>query len=179
MSEQISKWFDGELPEPEREQALRRCLASEEARAAFVAYQTISDVLRHGRPGESARRQAIFAALAAEPTVLAPAAAIRVGEERTADPSKVHWMETRRFRAGFAAAASIATVSAVAWIGFADRTPRPSEMASVRAPAVRGAITATAASMPMPAHVQDYIAVHRQVVNPDAMVPVRAHVGVR
>lgn len=76
MSLDISQMMDGELDED----AARRLLASlrddDQARTTWEQYHIIGDALRGtaGVPGRHALQQRVFAALAQEPTVLAPPA---------------------------------------------------------------------------------------------------------
>jgi negative regulator of sigma E activity len=187
MKENISRWMDGDLSMAESEQTMKRVLASEDLRDEFIQYTVIGDAMRGGDVGAAARRRDIFAALAAEPTVFVPGAAspalaaARAEEDMRRAPALV---ESGRFRMGFAAAASAATVAVVGWIGFQDRTA-PSSVASAGAPVLvaqsanlRGATPASVhaplgAGLPaIPVAVNDYLAVHRQVPSGDMMIPV-------
>jgi hypothetical protein len=142
--------------------------------------------MRGADVGASQRRAAIFAALADEPTVFVPGAAttaLRAAQSKAEVRRGRGLVDSPRFRAGFAAAASVVTVGVVGWIGFQDRltpqittaqaTQNVAQSANVNVQAV--ALTVSPATRELPANVRDYIAVHRQIPNADLIVPV-AHV---
>lgn len=108
MREDISSLMDSEFQadrESENERSgtlLERMARDEEARDTWATYHLIGDALRGDgdhRPGMQSR---IFARLAEEPTVLAPRVA--------------RFPSLRSARVGMAVAASVATLSVVAWM---------------------------------------------------------------
>ena len=124
----ISRLMDGEVDEAEFE----RCLAgmrSDEARETWMCYHVIGDSLRgaQGISGDFTVR--LRAALADEPTVLAP----QPRRPRTSEPATFAW----------AVAATLAAVTVVGWTAFSmvDVPPnaiaKAREAASVRAAQVR------------------------------------------
>jgi len=133
MGANISRLMDGEVDDVEFERCVKE-LRSGEAMEAWMCYHVIGDSLRgaHGisAQGVSAQFSARFrTALAAEPTVLAPARE-RI---RSSQPATFAW----------AVAATIAAVTVVGWTAFSmvDVPPtavaKAREAASVRAAQVR------------------------------------------
>lgn len=121
--ERISAFMDGELGEDEVDGQVRR-LKSDEHAADWATYHLIGDVLRGERTHLSADFTARFrAALAEEPTVLAPPSAA---------PRKrsLQWY-------AMSAAASVAGIAVVGWLAFvqqpggADGTGGGSSVAAV------------------------------------------------
>ncbi len=152
MNQEISAWMDGEAGPHESESALRKCCASEEALRTWQAYHLIGDALRGQSPSGTQTASRVMAALAQEPTVLAPRA-------RAASAARI----------GLAAAASVATVAVVGWIGVQGglSTP-PATVAKAPAKAaepVLAVVTPPAAQPPI--DVQDYLVAHRQLPSPD------------
>ena len=78
MNDKISTLLDGELDREEAVETIRHLGADAQRRLTWDSYHLIGDVLRGEDLGEMARRrkstEALFAKLAAEPTVIAPAA---------------------------------------------------------------------------------------------------------
>lgn len=148
MTQDVSELMDGELRSPEAERAIRRCCGEEVARDDWRAYHVIREVM-HGDPSAAgASTGRILEAIRAEPTVLAPrrvaAAAVRYA---------------------LAAAASVATIAVVAWIGLQGEAPSSANLAASVAPApVAAAPVPVAEAVP---GIQDYVVVHRQVPAPD------------
>ncbi|MFN8697075.1 MAG: sigma-E factor negative regulatory protein [Burkholderiales bacterium] len=158
MNEKISELMDGEL---ERDDALRliRQLAADEARRdVWDDYHLIGDTLRGEVAGEAERlrasREAIFARLAAEPTVLAPHAIPQPKVEK-------------RTRIALAMAASVVAVSAVAIVGFKQQggVVAPVQLVQQGAPKPIANAPLSASEV----RVNDYLAIHRQFANPDAL----------
>jgi len=147
MTQDVSELMDGELRSPEADRAISRCCGDEGARDDWRAYHVIREAM-HGDAaigGASTRR--ILDAIRAEPTVLAP--------RRVAAAA---------LRYALAAAASVATIAVVAWIGLQGEAPSSANLAASVAPA------ATAAP-PLPVSeavpgIQDYVVAHRQVPAP-------------
>jgi sigma-E factor negative regulatory protein RseA len=154
MTQELSSLMDGELDPAEAERAIRSCCGNDELKLKWQAYHLIGEAMRgEGAPaGASTRR--IMAALAGEPTVLAPRRRLTASAGRIA----------------FAAAASLATVAVVGWIGLQERggAPGPS-MARQQAPA-QGPVVASNV-VPLQ-NVNEYVVVHRQMPNADFYRPV-------
>jgi sigma-E factor negative regulatory protein RseA len=161
MNQEISSLVDSELDTQESERAIKACCGSEELKQAWVAYHVIGEVMR----GEGAARRTstarLMAALEKEPTVLAPGRAPRRAGQGA-------------MRVAFAVAASVATVSVVAWIGLQGRQDA-APVTVAKAPTATeaaGAGSVVPRSAGVPIAVNDYLTVHRQVPSPDAYLPV-------
>jgi len=155
MKQEISAWMDGEAEPHEAERALRACCAGEEATRTWQAYHLIGETLRGGAPASLRTAERVFAALAAEPTVLAPRA-------RGASVARI----------ALAAAASVATVAVVGWIGLqgtGSNAPATMAKAPAKAEPVLAANVPPAAQPPI--DVQDYLVAHRQMPSPDLYRP--------
>lgn len=149
MNENISRLMDGELDDVE----LERCLAamkSDEALDTWACYHAIGDHLR-GTPGAASGFGSRFAAaLAAEPTVLAPQRA-----QRNAQPATFAW----------AVAATLAAVTVVGWTAFSMVDVPPTAVAKAREAATVRAAQVTPASQ-LPA---DYLIAHQEYSPATAM----------
>ena len=170
MTQEISSLMDGELESHASEQAIRTC-ATEEGARTWHDYHLISDALRHGAARPSRVAERVKAALAAEPTVLAPRSRVE-----------------RVTRVALAAAASVATVAVVGWIGFTGTSTAPTTPTLVKteptgpalttvaitAPASTSTSATSAAPAPAPASVdvQHYLAAHRQTASSEFYRPV-------
>jgi negative regulator of sigma E activity len=143
MNENISRLMDGELDDVEFERCCDE-LKADGALQAWVCYHMIGDHLRgaHGlAPGFAAR---FAAALAAEPTVLAPARRT----QRTAQPATFAW----------AVAATLAAVTVVGWTAFSMVEVPPNAIAKAReAASVRAAQVKPPADVPA-----DYLIAHQE-----------------
>lgn len=147
VEDRISALFDGELGDEEAKRALGR-LGEAESRA-WAEYSLIGDVLRGchtERPDLGAR---IRAALADEPTVLAP-----MPVKAATEPRQVYWM------------AAAAAVTAIAWTVL-SLAPQPESGTSVPV-AAAGIPVAQAANTAVQAYLdahQDYA--YAVVAEPD------------
>lgn len=152
MTQELSSLMDGELDGPEAERIIRSCFGNEELKQKWQAYHVIGDALRGDTPCGAASTRRIMDALASEPTVLAPRRIAAASAGRIA----------------FAAAASVATVAVVGWIGLQDRATSEAPVVASAAPAA----TQQAAPAVMPLqHVNEYLVAHRQLPNPDFYRP--------
>ncbi len=152
MSQEISTLMDGELDSDEAARAIRALCASDDRRERWTTYHLIGDAMRGDAGGRAARAQRIFDALEREPTVLAPRRPL----------------STRTGRIAFAAAASVATVAVVGWIGVQQgRSTGADTLARGAAPAS----SQPAIALPEPKLVNDYLVVHRQVPNAEFYRP--------
>jgi sigma-E factor negative regulatory protein RseA len=154
MTQDLSTLMDGELDGQEAERALRNCCGNEELKLKWQAYHLIGDALRGECPCRRAATDRIMAAIRDEPTVLAPR----------------RRMSGSAGRIAFAAAASVATVAVVAWIGMQDRGAPDSPLLATSTP-VAPAAAPLVASAAGPLNVNDYMVVHRQVPNADFYLP--------
>lgn len=163
MTQDISSLMDGELEAQEAERAIRSCCASEEHKDIWYLYHVIGDTMRGQAPRDMAKRASLLAKLEKEPTVLAPRRRI---------------MESPVARIAFAAAASVATVGVVSWIGMqggAPGTATPVVVKNAPVPTFTqpvAAKTTAPAAAPSTVDVQDYLAAHRQIPSPEAYRPV-------
>ncbi len=109
--------------------------------------------------------EAIFAQLAAEPTVFAPAAARNLAQQvRRAKPSAVH----QKTRFALAMAASVVTVSAIGVIAFKQQQGSvASAVVAQQTPAKQAQALADGSASEI--RVNDYLLVHRQFANPGAL----------
>ncbi|HEY1288182.1 MAG TPA: sigma-E factor negative regulatory protein [Burkholderiales bacterium] len=151
MKDRISVLMDGELDDRSAAQAIDALAdgsqAEGEAREAWRTYHLISDALGKSRMLSAGFSARVAAALAAEPTVLAP--------RRLTVPR-----EPRRW---LALAAGVAAVSLVGWLGFAPQQagvpPVAQAPKATLAPAV--AKEANAAVVPLPSGTNDYLLAHQ------------------
>lgn len=152
MTQELSSLMDGELDGPEAERIIRSCFGNEELKQKWQAYHVIGDALRGDAPCRAASTRRIMDALASEPTVLAPRRIAAASAGRIA----------------FAAAASVATVAVVGWIGLQDRATSQDRVMASTAPSA----TQQAAPVVMPLqNVNEYLVAHRQLANPDFYRP--------
>jgi len=149
MTQELSSLMDGELEGREAERIIRSCCGNEELKQKWLEYHAIGDALRGDGAGRSAATARIMGAIAAEPTVLAPRRIAAASAGRIA----------------FAAAASVATVAVVAWIGLQERAaPGDNVIASAPPQAPAPAV------VPLQ-NVNEYLVAHRQLPNPDFYRP--------
>lgn len=160
MNEKISALMDGELDRSEAVSVIRTIGNDAERRECWDSYHLLRDALTGESTEALARRKqsrdCIFAALATEPTVLAPAAL-------RAQPIE------KRTRLALAMAASVVTVSAIAVVSMRQQTVAPATgtLATRTAPmnAAGQAALVPAATPANEVRVNDYLAIHRQYVN--------------
>lgn len=154
MTQELSTLMDGELDAHEAERAIRTVCGNEDLKQKWQEYHLIGDALRGGEPRRAAACRRIMAAIEEEPTVLAPRRRLPANAGRIA----------------FAAAASVATVAVVGWMGLQQgRVPDVSPALAKGGTAAQPAPVAVAAP---PAHVNEYLVVHRQLPNADFYRPV-------
>lgn len=106
--EQISRWMDGDIAPNEIELAMKT-LASDEVRYCWAELHFVGDCIRGLEPTRAGCADRIRAAIAAEPTVVAPT--LRVARERTLLASM------RKIGRGGRAWATAAAVAAVGFVG--------------------------------------------------------------
>jgi sigma-E factor negative regulatory protein RseA len=145
MKDRISVLMDGELDDRSAAQVIdalaNRSEAGSEAREAWRTYHLISDALGKSRMLSEGFSERVAAALAAEPTVLAPR---RLGAR-----------EPRRW---VALAAGVAAVSLVGWLGFAPQQA-PVQVAKAPTPVVPK--EAKPAVVALPSGTNDYLLAHQ------------------
>ena len=148
MTQEISALVDGEVHMAEVDGIIKACHQNEQHKDAWRCYHLIGETLRaehEHRPGLERR---ILSQLHSEPTVLAP-------RRRAWVPSVP--------RMALAAAASVATVSAVAWLALQQAPVSQPKMAVVIPPPV----VQPAASN----RVDDFVLAHREfTAAPDALI---------
>ena len=154
MKQDISSLMDGELDGPEAERAIRN-LESEEHKDTWNLYHAIGEAIRNQAPRSVERNAGVIERLRHEPTVLAPRRRV---------------LETTLGRVALAAAASVATIGIVSWIGIQGGAPGVSAPVVAKGAPASGikpvAATVTAPAV-QPADVQEYLTAHRQIPSSD------------
>mgnify|MGYP003521874146 CR=1 len=148
MTQEISALVDGEVDAADFDSIIKACHQNEQHKDAWRSYHLIGESLRAEHGQVVGLEQRILAQLQNEPTILAP-------RRRTWAPAFP--------RMALAAAASLATVSAVAWLAFQQTpTPQPQVIAASPPPA----------SQPVTPLVDDFVLAHREfTAAPDALIP--------
>ncbi|MDA8108172.1 MAG: RseA family anti-sigma factor [Betaproteobacteria bacterium] len=155
MRAKISALMDGELEGSELAASLAAIGARDgEAYEAWCLYHIVGDALCGTRPLSEAFNARFAQRLAAEPTVLAPAAA-------RAQPERRRWI-------ALSAAASIAAAALVGWLSLAPQggvgtAPVQIAQAPVRAapPMAVAAAAKAPARVPLPREADDYLLAHQ------------------
>jgi sigma-E factor negative regulatory protein RseA len=137
MKDRISALVDGELDERATGEAITQVGRDAEAAATWRTYHLIGDLLREDRMLSEGFGTRLAGRLAAEPTVLAPAAL-------AAEPRRRYLLP---------AAAVAAAVALVSWVGLAPQpeAPAPAPVAEAKAPAM----------VPLPSTANDYLLAHQ------------------
>ncbi len=148
--------MDGELGADEADRVIGTCCGNGQLKQKWQEYHLIGEALRGERPRLGSSTERIMDAIGREPTVLAP--------RRRAAPSTG--------RIALAAAASVATVAVVGWIGMQDSaTPSGPSLAKSAPAAVDAGPVAGANVVPLN-NVNEYMVVHRQLPNAQFYRPV-------
>ena len=163
MKSKISAMMDGELDTREVAEPLAALRGDENAAEAWRTYHLISDALRDTSPLSRDFTERVAARLAEEPTVLAPGAGPA--------PARSRWFELS------AAAASVAAVALVAWLGIGPpsvqnqapaplaKAPAAPQAAAVVRPVAQAQTAAKAkqepARIPLPVAADDYLLAHQ------------------
>ncbi|MFL6563701.1 MAG: sigma-E factor negative regulatory protein [Burkholderiales bacterium] len=146
MKDRISVLMDGELDDRSAAQVIDvlagRSEAGDDARDAWRTYHLISDALGKSRMLSAGFGERVAAALATEPTVLAPRRMRGAGEPR-------RWV---------ALAAGVAAVSLVGWLGFVPQQPAV-QVVKVSPPAPPK--EAKPAVVALPSGTNDYLLAHQ------------------
>ena len=139
----LSALMDGELDDKSAAEVLQALGSDREAVDAWRTYQLISDAMRQSRVLSEGFTTRVSARLAAEPTVLAPRAAVPMLQR-----------ESRRWVA-LSAAASLAAVALVGWLAFA---PPP----QVAQPVAQAPLAEPKPNIvPLPSQANDYLLAHQ------------------
>jgi sigma-E factor negative regulatory protein RseA len=149
MKDRISALMDGELDDRSAATAIEALESDGEARDTWRTYHLISDALGKSRMLSEGFSERVAAALAKEPTVLAP-------RRRPAG-------EPRRW---VALAAGVAAVSLVGWLGFAPQQSAVAPVPVAQAPlagtqAPKPPAVVPAAMVPLPSGTNDYLLAHQ------------------
>src|SRR5262245_10722235 len=148
MEDRISALMDGELDDRSAAVAIQALEGDGEAREAWRTYHLISDALGKSRILSEGFSSRVAAALAKEPTVLAP-------RRRPAG-------EPRRW---VALAAGVAAVSLVGWVGFAPQQIAVAPLAQAPGQSTQAPRTspqeARPAVVPLPSGTNDYLLAHQ------------------
>ncbi len=165
MTQDISSLMDGEAAPSEAERTIGACCASQDQKSTWYLYHAIGDTLRGQPPRRLEMPAGVIQSLSAEPTVLAP---------RAVKARALHG--TMFGRIALAAAASVATIGVVGWIGSqggpATEVPVVAKSTSAIQPVANKSTTAAAPATPPQLDVQDYLAAHRQLPSPELYRPV-------
>jgi sigma-E factor negative regulatory protein RseA len=159
MTLETSSLMDGELTRAEAEKAIRTCCATPGELDNWHLYHVIGDAMRGQVPRDLAYNNAIRAALDKEPAMI-----VR--------PKRV--LESSFARVSLAAAASVATIGIVGWIGSQGGAPAGVPVATVK-PGIQPAglsaaqpvSTTVVAPVAAPIDRTPYELAHRQVPRPD------------
>ena len=147
--DKISALMDGELDGGEAQQAMLRLKDNGEARDVWATYHVIGDAMRGDVVPAINVSQRVMAAVAQEPTVLAPRRSLRPGRPLTY---------------ALSAAASISAMAVVGWMAFSTgnvANPPPVEVARAVAPAVQP--EAQLVSSPSDGLMNEYLLAHQGV----------------
>ena len=155
MTQDISSLMDGELEPHEAERAIRACCAGQETAQTWQSYHLIGDVLRGGMPHPTGTAERVRKALEAEPAMIAR-------------PKRVY--ETTFGRVAMAAAASVATIGVVGWMGMGGQAPAGGGLVAKNPSAIQP-VANTVPALPA-ADMQDYVAAHKQLPSADLYRPV-------
>jgi sigma-E factor negative regulatory protein RseA len=180
--EQISALMDGELDDAK---FIAACagMKDEAACECWATYHLIGDALRQEGIAQPGFYDRFSAALAAEPTVLAPAAR-RAAQDARSLAHLTDAVRTRPWHYGMAVAASLAAVSLVGWFGVQEFSlgPALTEQAAaasrngVASIAVNAPATAALARRATPAALDPYLLVHQEFSPTTVMQGVRPYV---
>lgn len=151
-SQKISSWMDGD-----EQAAMPASLKTASGLETWQLYHLIGDALRTpelAQPLRSDFASRVSAAIALEPTVLAPTA--------SRAPEPVGWM--RRY--GLPSFAMAAAVASVVWVARPFFIP---EMSGINSQIAAGAQLNRVASRDDAASMQNYVSAHRQISGPTAV----------
>jgi len=161
--ERISALMDGELTDEEFAGRIQQ-LKSEEGAEDWRTYHLIGDVLRGDTMFSSGFADKVQAAVAAEPTILAPASVRK-------PPRSIQ-------RYAMAAAASVAGIAVVGWFALVNRDAVPVNVADGSPPAaVAGPVASGGAAVArVDAEVGEFLRAHQEVSPTAAMHGVASYI---
>ena len=164
MKQEISSLMDGEMDPREAERVMKLCGASDEHKDTWNVYHAIGEAIRGQAPRSLERPSRVMAAIAKEPTVIG-------GPRRRI-------LDTALGRMALAAAASVATLGVVSWVGTQGGAPGVAvpHVAKGGAAADIKPVSATTAA-PANVDVQEYLSAHRQIPSAEAYRPVANNRG--
>ena len=176
MNEKLSALMDGELDRTDALAAIKTLGQDAQQRGDWDCYHLIGDAIRGDTPSVTARRKAcaesIFARLADEPTVLAPAAiSAPVRLSIVGSPAAVE----KKTRMVLAMAASVVTVTAIGVIALRQQNATTVPLQIVQQTPASNYSDAQAASntalneIEANKRVNDYLVIHRQFANSSAL----------
>ncbi|MEO8384576.1 MAG: sigma-E factor negative regulatory protein [Betaproteobacteria bacterium] len=161
MSEKLSALMDGELDHGQARSVIKSLGCDNASREQWNLYHVIGESLRGDDFVNASRHDectnAIFAALALEPTVLAPQMIKQPVERRT--------------RIALAMAASVITISAVGVVAVQQQSGQVSSVQLVQQIAPKAVAVSKIPQIDANAMVNDYLVLHRQFANPGAFQP--------
>jgi len=160
MTQELSSLMDGELEPQQAQLVIRSCCASEEQKQEWYLYHVIGDAMRGQAPRRLERPDRVLEALGAQPTVLAPRRPV-----------------TAAAKFALAAAASVATIGVVGWIGSqgvaVNTVPPVAKSSSAIQPVANTMSVAAKVAPAVPTiNVQDYLVAHRQIPSPEFYRPI-------
>ena len=173
MNEKLSALMDGELDQDQARTVIKSLGSDDASREHWDLYHVIGEALRGDDSGRlcasvSAQQDntaAIFAALAAEPTVLAPRMIKRKVDKHT--------------RIALAMAASVITISAVGVVAVQQQNGHVAPLQLVQQVAPQPVALSKQPPNASEIRVNDYLLVHRQFSNPAAFQPAALNREVR
>lgn len=158
MSEKLSALMDGELDHEQARTVIKSLGNDEASRGEWNLYHVIGEALRGDELGRAKSQdgsmESIFAALALEPTILAPTMIRRSVEKRT--------------RIALAVAASVVTISAIGVVALQQQNGQVAPVQLVQQLAPQPVAIAKVDPAASEVRVNDYLVVHRQFSNPGA-----------
>jgi sigma-E factor negative regulatory protein RseA len=158
MTQEISSLMDGELVADEATRAIAGCCASEKSKVDWHLYHVIGDAMRGHAPKTLAMPAEVIEALKTQPTVLAP----------RRSPATFT-------RVALAAAASVATVGVVGWIGSQQGATGTSVPLAAKSGSAIQPVSNTVPVVREPQQALDvsaYLNAHRQLPTPEQYRPV-------
>jgi sigma-E factor negative regulatory protein RseA len=176
MNEKLSALMDGELDRGDALAAIKTLGQDAQQRGDWDCYHLIGDAIRGDAPSVTARRKAcaesIFARLANEPTILAPAAITAAAKlSVVAKPAVVE----KKTRMVLAMAASVVTVTAIGIIALRQQNATTVPLQVVQqTPAssysdLQAVSTAAIGDVEANKRVNDYLVIHRQFANSSSL----------
>ena len=162
MNEKLSALMDGELDRDQARSVIKSLGSDDVSREHWNLYHVIGEALRGDDLGrdqaDDGSTASIFAALALEPTILAPKMIKQPVERRT--------------RIALAMAASVITISAVGLVAVQQQKGQVSAVQLVQQVAPQPVAVNKQPPSTAEVRVNDYLVVHRQFSNPGAFQPV-------